>query len=285
MAGYKINQLPRASGVASSDLFPKDNPGGTSTEAVAAEQLREYILNDVMSDIEEKGEKVCESIEEKGEEVLDSIPEDYTELLEDLADLKSAIEYTASALIGSVAGNPAAIPDAAAGREYSALTAEIDFVQTGTGDPSPSNVRAISGFTAAKVTQCGKNLFDLSAAQGGYIDADGAPHRTADAVTNWTISDYMPVNPGAVMYVLAQTYAAAARHAFYDAGLSCVGVATVDGSSLTVPAGARWVRCSIRKANEETFTRSRTRRRGMTRRFLTSLSPPKQARSTAGCWI
>lgn len=31
-------------------------------------------------------------------------------------------------------------------------------VQVGSGDPSPSNVRPISGFTGAKLTKCGKNL-------------------------------------------------------------------------------------------------------------------------------
>ncbi len=170
---------------------------------------------------------------------------------------KSAAEVVpeaASPVYGSEAGNAAAFPDAAGERVFRSAKVSIEPVQAGSGDPSPDNVRAISGFTGAKVTRCGKNLFDLSAAQGGYIDADGVPHRTTDAVTNWTISDYMPVNPGTVMYVLAQTAANAARHAFYDAGLSCVGVATVNNSALTVPAGARWVRCSVRKANEETFT-------------------------------
>lgn len=34
----------------------------------------------------------------------------------------------------------------------------IEPVQAGSGDPSPTNVRAISGWTAAKVMRCGKNL-------------------------------------------------------------------------------------------------------------------------------
>jgi hypothetical protein len=35
----------------------------------------------------------------------------------------------------------------------------IEPVQSGTGDPSPSNVRPISGWTGANVVRCGKNLF------------------------------------------------------------------------------------------------------------------------------
>lgn len=39
-------------------------------------------------------------------------------------------------------------------------------VQEGTGDPSPSNVRPISGWTGCEVTRCGKNI----APETGYVD-------------------------------------------------------------------------------------------------------------------
>ena len=35
-------------------------------------------------------------------------------------------------------------------------------VQSGSGDPSPSNVRPISGWTGCEVTRCGKNLYPYS---------------------------------------------------------------------------------------------------------------------------
>lgn len=40
------------------------------------------------------------------------------------------------------------------------LTADINAVQEGTGDPSPDNVRPISGFSSVNVTKTGKNLFN-----------------------------------------------------------------------------------------------------------------------------
>lgn len=40
------------------------------------------------------------------------------------------------------------------------LIVDIDPVQSGSGDPSPSNIRPISGWDAVKVTRCGKNLLD-----------------------------------------------------------------------------------------------------------------------------
>ena len=42
------------------------------------------------------------------------------------------------------------------------LTVSIEPVQAGSGDPSPTNVRHISGHTEANVTRCGKNLFSYN---------------------------------------------------------------------------------------------------------------------------
>jgi hypothetical protein len=42
------------------------------------------------------------------------------------------------------------------------LLVAINPVQTGTGDPSPDNVRPISGWTAANVQRTGKNLIDIA---------------------------------------------------------------------------------------------------------------------------
>ena len=52
------------------------------------------------------------------------------------------------------------IPDAAAA-PVDALTVGIEPVQSGSGDPSPTNVRPISGWTGANVTRTGKNLLDV----------------------------------------------------------------------------------------------------------------------------
>ena len=52
----------------------------------------------------------------------------------------------------------------------------IEHAQSGSGDPSPSNVRPISGRTGAKLTRCGKNLINLTFAQSGLVivqNADG----------------------------------------------------------------------------------------------------------------
>lgn len=41
--------------------------------------------------------------------------------------------------------------------------------QAGSGDPSPENVRAISGYDSVTVTRCGKNLLDFDQLTAGFI--------------------------------------------------------------------------------------------------------------------
>lgn len=62
---------------------------------------------------------------------------------------------------------PAAIvttDDAAGGLPLKTLTANIVPTQSGTGDPSPDNVRAISGYTGVTVTRAGTNIVTLNSA-------------------------------------------------------------------------------------------------------------------------
>lgn len=49
--------------------------------------------------------------------------------------------------------------DGVGGKLVNKLIVDIEPVQAGSGDPSPSNVRPITGRTTASVTWCGKNLF------------------------------------------------------------------------------------------------------------------------------
>ena len=71
----------------------------------------------------------------------------------------------------------------------------IEPVQSGSGDPSPDNVRPISGFTGANVTRTGKNLLNTAFESGGtYNDvtftrnSDGS--FTVSGTANGTINRY-----------------------------------------------------------------------------------------------
>ena len=80
-------------------------------------------------------------------------------LLADKAD-KSAI---ASLIVQKdVAKAPIASFNTDLAEDLTKIIVDINPVQSGTGTPSPSNVRPISGFSALNVTRTGKNLFDNS---------------------------------------------------------------------------------------------------------------------------
>lgn len=82
---------------------------------------------------------------------------------EDIAGLKndlSELEHTYSAFVVETAtGSIASFTDGADDVPVKDLTVAIEPVQSGSGDPSPSNVRPISGWTGANVTRTGKNLW------------------------------------------------------------------------------------------------------------------------------
>lgn len=71
---------------------------------------------------------------------------------------------------GTATGNPAHITDSIGGSNITALSANIEQVQSGSGDPSPSNIRPITGWTGAKlfvsdeepVLGDGRNLLAIS---------------------------------------------------------------------------------------------------------------------------
>lgn len=56
-------------------------------------------------------------------------------------------------------GNPVTA-ELVGGMPFDSVETMLELRQAGSGDPSPSNVRPISGWTGAKLTRAGKNLFD-----------------------------------------------------------------------------------------------------------------------------
>ena len=73
--------------------------------------------------------------------------------------LNTALATKADMIISSASGAIASFPDGAESTAMK-LVVGIEPVQEGTGDPSPDNVRPISGWTGAKVTRTGKNLLE-----------------------------------------------------------------------------------------------------------------------------
>lgn len=78
---------------------------------------------------------------------------------DDVADLKSATAQIANTLITETAsGSVVTFDDGADGVDSKGYVLSIEPHQEGSGDPSPTNVRPITGWTAATVQRWGKNL-------------------------------------------------------------------------------------------------------------------------------
>lgn len=76
------------------------------------------------------------------------------------------------------------------------LTVQIEPVQSGSGDPSPDNVRPISGWTGCEVSRCGKNLFDKNKLNTGYYyDSDGRKFFDPE----FLCTDFIRVSPGSTL--------------------------------------------------------------------------------------
>lgn len=62
-------------------------------------------------------------------------------------------------------GNPVQA-ELVGGLPFDRVATALSPIQAGSGDPSPSNIRTISGWTGAKLTRCGKNLIDDTSLRG-----------------------------------------------------------------------------------------------------------------------
>lgn len=89
-------------------------------------------------------------------------PEEISDLKQDLQQLdtdKADVETVmASFVTDNASGAVASFPDGADGIPVDSLIAHIEPVQSGSGDPSPENIRPISGWTGANVSRTGVNL-------------------------------------------------------------------------------------------------------------------------------
>ena len=80
----------------------------------------------------------------------------------------------APAIITTANGAIAHFTDGADDLPISELIVSIAPSQSGSGDPSPSNIRPISGWTGCNMTRTGKNLLNLDREVGTPIPSDGA---------------------------------------------------------------------------------------------------------------
>lgn len=137
-------------------------------------------------------------------------------------------------------------------RPLKSLKVNIEPVQEGEGDPSPDNVRPITGWTGAKVTQTGKNLanpdeFVLGGLAGsGYVSSE-----------KHMVTGFIPVEPGQTYTrwcSLGEIVSGTTDVDQYDSEKNYLG--RQFSATFTVPDNCYYIRCEFMKADGGDVTSS-----------------------------
>lgn len=151
---------------------------------------------------------------------------------------------------------PLLMPGAVA-KPLKKATFAIEPVQSGSGDPSPSNVRPITGWTAANVTVSGRNLLDPTKIVDGYM-INAAPNGSEPIGSThkygaYSYCDFISVFPNTAYTITypSNTLAGIAGLVYYtdeneNGVISGVSLAE-QGSitySFTTPANCHYIRFS-----------------------------------------
>lgn len=146
-------------------------------------------------------------------------------------------------IITTATGNPVSL---ITNKAQNAISTILSYspIQSGSGDPSPQNIRPIEGWTEANLFGCGKNLYnDSTSTEGKYINDSG----TLSTSAGYLASDYISVARKGV-YITSGFIGSGtvAKHAFYDANKNFISVVNAMQNPITTPDNCAFVRLSIR---------------------------------------
>lgn len=134
---------------------------------------------------------------EQAEDVLDSIPADYTALSNDVDELKddvAELQQQSGGIVKTIENVAVASFDDGLAAPLQDLIVNIESVQTGSGDPSPTNVRPIAGWTGCEVNRTGVNVWDEEWELGG-INNSGQPTVSDSSIRSKNYISAKPSTP------------------------------------------------------------------------------------------
>lgn len=132
--------------------------------------------------------------------------------------------------------------------EVTELKVTMNPIQSGSGEPSTTNIRPITGRTEASVTRTGKNLFDKSTSVDGYrLDSTGQPFPDV----SFSISDYIRAFPN-TNYVKNEPISINIPFCFYDMEKNFI-VRYTSGNYVVSPSNAYYMRLAFIPTNKDTL--------------------------------
>lgn len=147
------------------------------------------------------------------QDLVDSLPSDYSDLLHQVGD---QIEGEGTELSGAIVS----FDDGVEGMPLREITVDIDPVQAGSGDPSPNNIRHITGWTEANVIRTDMNVWDEELELGNIDSTTGAP--TSSSTTLRT-KNFISIKPNTEYYCYCGSINTNMRARFYDANKNYIG--------------------------------------------------------------
>lgn len=127
----------------------------------------EDLLNNVHEDVQlaaSSADRAAENADRaagyiEGSDVTDAVRWDVSQFLSVSEQGRARGNINAAnAIVESAEGSVASFADGAEEVPMASVVADIELIQSGTGEPSPDNVRPISGWDAVSVTRSGKNI-------------------------------------------------------------------------------------------------------------------------------
>lgn len=140
-------------------------------------------------------------------------------------------------LIGRASGSVVNFVDPVGGEPLKSLIVDIVPAQAGSGDPSPSNIRAISGWTQADVACEGENLF--VALEDGYYGGSGQISAGTATQQEKRTDAYVELGDNTSITFSIQTASASAQWAavvYYDKNKTFLSRATYSSSGSVTTA-------------------------------------------------
>lgn len=162
---------------------------------------------------------------------------------------QAELDTKADAIVDSATGDIASITDGADDVPVKSLKVNIVPKQSGSGDPSPSNVRPITGWDEVEVVRAGVNVFDEVMELGSISDGTGENSSASDRLRT---KNFIEVKSGVQYYSTIAT-----RLLFYDANKTYMGldksISLNSASVFTVPSGASYVRFGLGSSYGTTY--------------------------------
>lgn len=184
---------------------------------------------------------------------ISSLEDDVADLKNDLSEKADKTDALSAYIVETETGAVASFTDGADDVPVKDLTVAIEPVQSGSGDPSPTNVRPISGWTGANVSANGINQFNKNTVLDGFIDESTGAFKP---LNTYKSTDYIKVIAGASYYVKSEQ-TGGLWGAWYDKNKTYIrGEKQYANKAITAPSNAEYVRFTVatsQTGNVDTF--------------------------------